>query len=143
LSCNTLFILGVKLKHLEAWTEGRRAAAAAYDRFFEGSGVETPTQVPGNRHVYHVYAIRSPDREAWQQALNEQGIQSGIHYPIPVHLLPAYADLGYAEGDFPESERAAREFLSLPMFPEMTEDQCRTVADAVLKLAGRDLAAAS
>ncbi len=136
-------VLGVKLKHLETWTEGRRAAAAAYDRFFEGSGVETPTQVPGNRHVYHVYAIRSPDREAWQQALNEQGIQSGIHYPIPVHLLPAYADLGYAEGDFPESERAAREFLSLPMFPEMTEDQCRTVADAVLKLAGRDLAAAS
>ena len=136
-------VLGVKLKHLEGWTEGRRAAAAAYDRFFEGSSVETPTQAAGNRHVYHVYAIRSPDRDGWAATLNEQGIQTGIHYPIPVHLLPAYADLGYAEGAFPESERAASEFLSLPMFPEMTEEQCRAVADAVLDLAGRDLAAAS
>ncbi len=136
-------VLRVKLRHLEAWTEGRRRAAGRYDRLLSGSGVAIPQPLPHNRHVYHVYAIRTPNREAWQEALQARGIQTGIHYPIPVHLLPAYADLGYHAGDFPHAERAAAEVLSLPMFPELTEAQCETVAGAVSELAARELVAQS
>jgi dTDP-4-amino-4,6-dideoxygalactose transaminase len=87
------------------------------------------------RHVYHVYAIRTKQRAEWQQALASQGIQTGIHYPIPVHLLPAFEDLGYRAGQFPHSERAANEVLSLPMYPELTAAQCETVAAALRRLA--------
>lgn len=127
-------VLRVKLRHLEAWTEGRRAAAACYDRFLSGSGVQTPEVMPYARHVYHIYAIRTAHRQAWQQALQGQGIQTGIHYPFPVHLLPAYADLGYVRGQFPHAERAANEVLSLPMFPELSSKQCEIVSDALRKL---------
>ncbi len=127
-------VLRVKLKRLEAWTEARRAAAANYDRLFEGSGIAGPTAMSNARHVYHIYAIRTPHRLAWQEALLAQGIQTGIHYPTPVHLLPAFADLGYRTGAFPQSEKAAKEVLSLPMFPEITTRQCKTVVDAVLAL---------
>jgi dTDP-4-amino-4,6-dideoxygalactose transaminase len=130
-------VLRVKLRHLEQWTEARRAAAARYDQSFAGSGVRTPVAMPHNRHVYHIYAIRTAHRQAWQDALQADGIQTGIHYPIPVHLLPAYEDLGYKAGQFPHSESAASEVLSLPMFPELTAAQCETVALAVKKLAGR------
>ena len=128
-------VLRVKLRHLEAWTEGRRAAASRYDRAFAGSDVPTPQALPHNRHVYHIYAIRTAHRQAWMDALAAQGIQTGIHYPIPVHLLPAYADLGYRAGQFPHSERAANEVLSLPMFPELTAAQTDAVAAAVRGLA--------
>lgn len=127
-------VLRVKLRHLEAWTEARRSAAANYNRFLADSSVRTPQALPHNRHVYHIYAIRTAQRLAWQAALQEQGIQTGIHYPTPVHLLPAYQDLGYSAGDFPEAEAAAKEVLSLPMFPELTEAQCVTVANALIKL---------
>ena len=129
-------VLRVKLRHLETWTEARRTAAARYDRLFAGSSVRTPDAMPYARHVYHVYAIRSKHRQAWQETLQEQGIQTGIHYPIPVHLLPAFADLGYAVGQFPHSEQAAEEVLSLPMFPELTAEQCAQVSQAVRSLAG-------
>ncbi len=109
-------VLRVKLRHLEAWTEARRAAAARYDGLLAGSGVATPEAMAYARHVYHVYAIRSSHRQQWQEALHAQGIQTGIHYPIPIHLLPAFADLGYKAGQFPHSEQAANEVLSLPMF---------------------------
>ena len=132
-------VLRVKLRHLEAWTEARRAAAAHYDRLLAGSGVPTPEPMPGTRHVYHVYAIRTGQRQAWQDALHAQGIQTGIHYPTPVHLLPAFADLGYARGQFPHSERAANEVLSLPMFPELTASQREQVSAAVLTQAARDV----
>jgi len=130
-------VLRVKLRHLEAWTEARRAAAARYDRLFAGSVVPTPQAMPYARHVYHIYAIRTNQRQAWQDALNAQGIQTGIHYPIPVHLLPAFADLGYTASQFPHSEQAANEVLSLPMFPELTEDQCEVVSRAVRGLASK------
>lgn len=130
-------VLRVKLRYLEQWTEARRSAAAHYDRLLAGSDVATPRAMDYARHVYHVYAIRTRDRSAWQQALNEQGVQTGIHYPIPVHLLPAFADLGYQAGQFPHSEQAANEVLSLPMFPELTERQCETVATAVRRLSVR------
>jgi dTDP-4-amino-4,6-dideoxygalactose transaminase len=135
-------VLKVKLKYLEGWTEARRAAAAHYARFFAGSNVRTPEAMPHNRHVYHIYAIRTAARAEWMEALQKQGISSGIHYPIPVHLLPAYADLGYKAGQFPHSERAAAETMSLPMFPELTVEQCQTVANAVKALAEANAAAA-
>ena len=128
-------VLRVKLRHLEAWTEARQSAAGRYDRLLTGSGVPTPAAMSYARHVYHIYAIRTPRRQAWQQALQEQGIQTGIHYPTPVHLLPAYADLGYRKGQFPQSEKAASEVLSLPMFPELTMAQTEIVTGAIRKLA--------
>ncbi len=128
-------VLRVKLKYLEKWTEARRTAAAHYDRLFAGSGVQTPQVEAHNRHVYHLYVVRTSQRQAWQDALNAKRIQTGIHYPTPVHLLPAYADLGYKAGQFPHSEKAAAEVLSLPMFPELTQSQCEEVAAAVRELA--------
>jgi dTDP-4-amino-4,6-dideoxygalactose transaminase len=128
-------VLRVKLRRLEAWTEARRSAAGRYDRLLAGSGVATPMAMPYARHVYHIYAIRVRQRQTWQQVLLEQGIQTGIHYPIPVHMLPAYTDLGYAPGQFPHAERAANEVLSLPMFPELTLAQSETVSSAVRRFA--------
>jgi dTDP-4-amino-4,6-dideoxygalactose transaminase len=128
-------VLRVKLRHLEAWTEARRANASRYDAAFAGRGVATPWASPAVRHVYHLYAIRTLRRAEWQEALRQRGIQTGIHYPTPVHLLPAFADLGYRHGQFPEAERAASEVLSLPMYPELTAEQCERVTEAVLELA--------
>jgi dTDP-4-amino-4,6-dideoxygalactose transaminase len=90
------------------------------------------------RHVYHIYATRTANREKWQAALQQRGIASGIHYPTPVHLLPAYADLGYKKGAFPNSEKAANEVLSLPMYPELTAAMQREVADALLDVQRND-----
>jgi dTDP-4-amino-4,6-dideoxygalactose transaminase len=128
-------VLRVKLRYLEGWTEGRRAAATHYDRLLAGSGIPTPKAMAHNRHVYHIYAIRTAHRQAWQDALLAQGVQSGIHYPTPVHLLPAFADLGHRAGQFPQSEQAANEVLSLPMFPELTQVQCEEVVQAAIKVA--------
>ena len=125
-------ILRVKLRHLEAWTEARRARAADYARAFAGNGITTPVERPGCRHVYHVYAVQLPRRDAARAALQSADIQTGVHYPIPVHLQPAHADLGYRAGDFPVSEAVASQVLSLPMFPEMTTEQVHAVAAAVL-----------
>lgn len=128
-------ILRVKLRHLEAWTEARRAHAARYAELLGDCAVGIPREAPGRRHVYHVYAVRTPRREALAKALGEQGIQTGIHYPVPVHLQPAYADPAYGAGSFPLAEAAAKEVLSLPMYPEMTEDQLRAVAGALRSVA--------
>jgi len=127
-------VLRVKLRHLERWTEARRSAAARYDTLFTDSGVATPWAAADSRHVYHLYVVRSSNRQAWQDILAAQGIQTGIHYPTPVHLLPAFADLGYSAGQFPHSESAANEVLSLPMFPELTAAQGDEVARAVIDL---------
>jgi len=107
-------ILRVKLRHLENWTEARRAHAKLYNQALKNTGVKTPDEMPYARHVYHVYGICTPNRDLVQQSLQKAEIQSGIHYPIPVHLLPAYADLGYKSGDFPITEKIANEELSLP-----------------------------
>lgn len=128
-------VLRVKLKYLEKWTEGRRTAAKHYNQLLAGTSVPTPIEMEYARHVYHVYAIRTKNRSRWQDALAAKGIQTGIHYPIPVHLLPAYSDLGYNSGDFPHAEQAANEVLSLPMFPELTQAQCEEVCEAI-KLLG-------
>ncbi len=124
-------ILRVKLRHLESWTEARRAHARQYDQALANSGVKIPEEMPYARHVYHVYAVRTVQRAKLQQALQAQEIQNGIHYPFPVHLLPAYSDLGYKQGDFPHSEQVANEVLSLPMFAELLDKQIKEVASAI------------
>ena len=126
-------ILRVKLRHLESWTKARQSHAKQYDEQLANSGMKTPKVMPYSRHVYHVYAVRTHQRDALQQQLQQQGIQTGIHYPIPVHLMPAYADLGYQVGDFPCSELAAKEVLSLPMYAEISDNQLTTVNVAVRK----------
>ena len=127
-------ILRVKLRYLEQWTEQRRRVASWYAEMLDRDTVSIPNARPGCRHVYHVYAIRSRDRDRLREALTAQQIQTGVHYPIPVHLQPAHADLGYHAGDFPVAEQVAREVLSLPIFPEMTREQVATVAAAVAQL---------
>ncbi|AKG23979.1 DegT/DnrJ/EryC1/StrS family aminotransferase [Calothrix sp. 336/3] len=127
-------ILRVKLRYLDAWTEARRNHAAVYDKLLINSGVTTPTVMPYSYHVYHVYAVRTNQRQRLQDQLNEEGIQTGIHYPIPVHLQAAYADLGYKVGDFPHSELAAKEVLSLPMYAELSTAQVNTVAQTLQSL---------
>jgi dTDP-4-amino-4,6-dideoxygalactose transaminase len=129
-------ILRVKLRHLEKWTEARRTAAAYYDAALAGSGIATPLARGDSRHVYHVYAVRTAVRQKWQDFLNSRGVQSGIHYPIPVHLQPAYASPRYKAGDFPHSERAANEVLSLPMYPELTRPMQDEVVAALLEVSG-------
>lgn len=123
-------VLGVKLKHLDAWTEARRLRAHEYSRQLAETPAVLPSERPGSRHVYHLYVVRVQDRDGWRARLTDAGVQTGIHYPIPVHLQPAYRDLGYAAGDFPVSERAAAEVLSLPIFPELTGEQVETIASA-------------
>jgi dTDP-4-amino-4,6-dideoxygalactose transaminase len=126
-------VLRVKLQHLEAWTEARRAHAANYNELLTNGIVQTPQAISYSRHVFHVYAIRALQRELLQQKLTARGIQTAIHYPIPVHLQEAYADLGYKKGDFPCSEKLAREVLSLPMFAELSGTQQQEVAGAILE----------
>ncbi len=125
-------VLGVKLRYLEEWTERRRQHAARYNALFGGiKTLQLPVEAKHRRHVYHVYAVRTQDRSRLQQSLSAQGVQTGLHYPIPVHLQRAYADLGYSRGSFPVAEEAARQVLSLPMYPELTLDQMEQVAAAV------------
>jgi dTDP-4-amino-4,6-dideoxygalactose transaminase len=127
-------ILRVKLRHLEGWTEARRTIVAKYNRLLAGSGVERPTEMPWARHVYHLYTLRTNDRDSLQASLQKDGIQIGIHYGVPVHLQPAYANLGYGRNALPQSERAAEQVLSLPLYPEMTDDQIESVAQALTDL---------
>ena len=127
-------ILRVKLKHLDKWTEARRAAAGRYNDLFAGSGVPTPYAQPNVRHVCHIYSTRTTERARWQEQLHAKGIHTSIHYPIAIHLLPAWADLGLERGDFPHAERAAAEQLSLPMYAEITPEMQERVAAAVIEL---------
>jgi dTDP-4-amino-4,6-dideoxygalactose transaminase len=124
-------ILRVKLRYLEGWTEARRAHAMRYNELLAQSSVQTPEAKSYARHVYHVFAVRTQQRDVLQQRLHARGIQTGIHYPIPVHLQEAHGDLGYKSGDFPNSEQAAMEELSLPMYPELSEEQIKITSTAV------------
>jgi len=124
-------VLHVKLARLDAWNAARRRHAAAYDAHLQDSGLELPAVRAGAEHVYHLYVVRSPERDALQAHLRDHGVATGIHYPVPVHLQPAYRDLGKGPGSFPVTEQLANEILSLPMYPELTEPQIAHVADAV------------
>lgn len=136
-------VLGVKLRHLDRWTDARRAAVRQYNGLLAHSDVETPVEMPWGKHVYHVYTLRSSDRDGLQAALAAEGIQTGIHYPIPVHLQPAYADLGYGPGAFPQAEAAAKQVISLPLYPELSGEAIERVASAVRKAAAKAPAAVS
>lgn len=122
-------ILRAKLPHLEGWNEERRRKAALYDGSLRG--VALPHQADYARHVYHLYVIRSGRRNDLQRHLAQEGIGSLIHYPVPVHLQEAYRDLGLQRGDLPETERAAEEILSLPLYPELPDEAIAQVAEAV------------
>lgn len=125
-------ILGVKMNYIEEWTEQRRRLAARYDTLLCDAFC-VPQPASDRRHVYHVYAIRHQQRDQLQRFLAERDIQTGIHYPIPVHLQTCFSALGYKEGDFPQTEQAAKEVLSLPLFPEMTDEQQDQVVAALLE----------
>src|SRR6516162_3973612 len=125
-------VLRIKLRHLEAGNKRRRAHAAHYDAALSGvEGVVTPAHASYARHVYHVYAIRVNERDEVMKYLADQGIATGIHYPVPVHLQEAYRSLGYERGNFPVAERCAAQFVSLPMYPELTKAQLDTVIEGV------------
>ncbi|MGD0902806.1 MAG: DegT/DnrJ/EryC1/StrS family aminotransferase [Terracidiphilus sp.] len=135
-------ILSVKLKYIDGWNSARRAVARRYHALFHASGlaeagpypvhgVVLPHEVPGSRHVWHQYVIRTPRRDALREFLAMRQIGSEIYYPVPLHLQEALKGLGYCEGSFPEAERAAREVLALPIFPELREDEQQTVVAAI------------
>lgn len=122
-------VLSIKLKHLSAGNAARHANAALYARHLSGdSKIQLPGEASGRRHVYHIYAARIQRRDAILDTLAKQGIHCGIHYPIPVHLQECYSNLGLARDSFPVAERCADEFISLPMFPELTPEQIEAVA---------------
>ncbi len=140
-------VLQVKLKYIDIWTEARRAVAARYHALFAKAGlaeagpypahgVVLPRELPGAKHVWHQYTIRTPRRDALRAFLAARGIGAEIYYPVPLHRQKALASLGYNEGDFPEAERAAREVLSLPVFPELREDEQETVVAAIAEFPG-------
>jgi dTDP-4-amino-4,6-dideoxygalactose transaminase len=125
-------ILRVKLRHLEHWNELRRERAAALSAALAGTSLRLPAaDCAGMYQVYHLYVVRSPERDRLQAFLAQRGIGTGIHYPRPIHLQPAYADLHYAEGAFPVTERLAREILSLPLYAELSDAQIGRIAAAV------------
>jgi dTDP-4-amino-4,6-dideoxygalactose transaminase len=116
-------VLKIKMNYIEDWTEGRRTVASQYDRLLAGKGYRIPAPPRHSRHVYHVYAVQVADRDTVQKALQAAGIGTGIHYPIPVHLQKAYANLGCGPGDLPVTEALAKRFLSLPIYPELRPEQ--------------------
>lgn len=124
-------ILRVKLAHLDRENRWRRQAAALYSTLLADLPVQTPTEPDDVEQVYHLYIVRTARREALQAHLAEAGVATGIHYPIPIHLQPAYADLGYQPGDFPVTEAYASEILSLPMYPGLTDAMVAYVANQI------------
>ncbi len=130
-------ILRVKLKYLDKWNEGRRQNALVYDNILKDvKGVKIPENIKGVVPVYYFYVIRAEKRDDLQKALKDKGISTGIHYPVPLHLQPAYRYLGYKEGDFPQTEKAAKEILSLPICPEITKEQIEYIAREIKNFYG-------
>jgi dTDP-4-amino-4,6-dideoxygalactose transaminase len=128
-------ILGAKLPHLDAWNARRRAIAECYDELLTNTDVITPYVPAYMTPIYHIYCLRAPGRrDALRDHLKTRGIETGIHYPIPLHLQPVYANLGYQKGDFPHAEQAAEEILSLPMYAELTDAQVRQIVEGVKAL---------
>ena len=135
-------ILAVKLRYIEGWNRARHKVARRYHALFHAAGlaetgpypahgVVLPHEVPGTKHVWHQYVIRTARREDLRSFLSARHIGSEVYYPVPLHMQEALKELGYKEGDFPEAERAAREVLALPIFPELREDEQQTVVSAI------------
>jgi dTDP-4-amino-4,6-dideoxygalactose transaminase len=126
-------MLRVKLRHLEQWTEARRAIASMYDALLVDAGVTIPRALPHVRHVYHAYTVRAQPRDRLSAELAGAGVQTGVHYPTPIHMQPAYRDARYPAGSLPAAEAASREVLCLPIYPEMTRAQVETVVGEILR----------
>lgn len=126
-------ILNIKLKHLDEWNEQRRKIASIYSRGLENLKgiVEIPKEDKNKEHIYHLYVIRTEKREELQNFLKEKGIDTGIHYPLPIHLQEAFRHLGYKEGDFPRTEEYAKQILSLPVFPGMADEEAKNVVNEI------------
>ena len=134
-------VLGVKLPYLDGWNASRRRAAATYADLLADLPLITPTTSDDTEHIFHLYVVRVADREALMDDLKSKGIATGLHYPIPIHLQPAYAELGYKRGDFPVTEEYAELILSLPIFPELDDDKVTYVTDAIREhMAARSVA---
>ena len=124
-------VLGVKLKHLEKWTQRRRAIAHLYHKLLADTPLQLPREAAFAESVYHLYVVRHPRRDDLKKHLEVNGVGCALHYPLPLHLQKCYANLGYKEGAFPIAEKAARECLSLPVYPELTDAQVQRVTDVI------------
>jgi dTDP-4-amino-4,6-dideoxygalactose transaminase len=131
--------LSVKLPHLDNWNDRRRAAADKYREMLSDSGLALPVEMAYGRHIYHLYVIQSDDRETLRQQLTAAGVETGLHYPVPLHLQEAYTCMGYGKGSFPVSERLSERILSLPMHPGITDSQIEQVASVVLERSNAQL----
>jgi dTDP-4-amino-4,6-dideoxygalactose transaminase len=129
-------VLGIKLRFLEEWTQARINLAGRYLQLMEGLPVQLPVHKQDRRHVWHLFVVRHPERDRLRAELEARGIQTGLHYPIPLHLQKAYRHLGYREGAFPVSERIGRECMTLPLFAEMTTHQQTAVVDTLSDIFG-------
>ena len=129
-------ILSVKLKYLKKWSERRREIAKQYDEVFLNRGFKVAQQTPESETVYHLYIVEVSNRDEVQSKLKNQGIISGVHYPVPLHLQPAFGYLGYKKGDFPHAEKTSNRILSLPMCPELTDKEQQIIIETFLKFAG-------
>lgn len=133
-------VLNVKFPHLDRWSDLRREKASTYTSLLKeklGDLVVTPVEKEGNHHVFHQYTLRVENRDELQNYLKEQGVATMIYYPLPLHIQPVFADLGYKEGDLPETEKAAREAISLPMFPELKTEQQEYVVAKIAEFYGK------
>lgn len=126
-------VLRVKLKHLVEWNRARRRIAQRYGELLARTPLQLPQEMPGTESAWHLYVVRHPKRDQLRQYLETHGIGCAMHYPLPLHLQKAYAYLGYKSGDFPVAEKAARECLCLPMYPELTDDQIERVAQRIIE----------
>jgi dTDP-4-amino-4,6-dideoxygalactose transaminase len=129
-------VLRAKLAHLTEYNQLRRGHAQKYKKLLAGLPVAAPTEWEGNEHIYHMYVIQAPRRDELQVWLKEHGVGTGIHYPVPIHLQKAMGDLGYKPGDMPVTEKTVEKILSLPMYPEMTDDQIYAVVEALRSFYG-------
>lgn len=133
-------VLGVKLKHLDDWTDARRRHAQAYSNALADSGIRLLEEPAGCKSVYHVFPLFTEQRDDLREYLHANGISSGIHYPIPVHLQRGFSHLGYGEGDLPQTEQVCREVMSLPMYPELTDETVLQIADSVRQFCRQSVA---
>jgi dTDP-4-amino-4,6-dideoxygalactose transaminase len=140
-------VLRVKAPHLAGWTEGRRANAARYRRLFRDAGLDPAVTLPAEpadrSHIFNQFVIRTPERDALKRHLDEQGIGNELYYPVPFHLQPCFADLGYRPGAFPHAERAALESLAIPVYPELTEAQQQAVVSTIGRFVQRQVPASA
>jgi dTDP-4-amino-4,6-dideoxygalactose transaminase len=129
-------VVRVKLRHLPRWNDLRRRHAEIYNAKLDATDVKTPKELPERFHIYHQYTIRCAARDSLKEHLSHRGVDSGIYYPLPLHLQEVHADLGYGEGDLPHSEQAAKEVLSLPVYPELKREDIEYVADQIAEFTG-------